>query len=59
MDFVTVPRSGLSNSFIVRPINDLKSSGFLDNLPMKAKREHTDRDLVIVKLFANNYKKIH
>ncbi len=30
-----------SNSFIVRPVNDLKSSGFLDNLSYES-NERTD-----------------
>ncbi len=44
-----------SNSFIVRPVNDLKSNGFLDNYSMKAKREQDDDKLMVIKLFSCNY----
>ena len=44
-----------SNFFIVRPVNDLKSNGFLDNYSMKAKREQVDDKLMVIKLFSCNY----
>ncbi len=33
-----------TNSCTVMPVNDLKSSGFLDNYSMKAKREQIDEE---------------
>jgi hypothetical protein len=36
-------------------VNDLKSSGFLDNYSMKAKRKRVDEELMVIKLFASNY----
>lgn len=49
-------RDLLSNSFIVRPVNDLKSAGFLTNLSYESKKERTViEELVIINLFADNY----
>ncbi len=47
----------LSNCCTVKPVNDLKSNGFLDNYSMKAKREQDNGDLFIIKLFSSNYAK--
>jgi hypothetical protein len=42
-----------SNSCTVRPaVNDMKSSGFLDNYRMKAKGDPDDDKRLIIKLFA-------
>jgi hypothetical protein len=44
-----------SNSCTESPVNDLKSSGFLDNLNTKATKEQIDEQLKIIKLFSINY----
>jgi len=44
-----------SNSFIVRPVNDLKRSGFWIICHRKAKKGHAIDELVIIKLFGSNY----
>jgi hypothetical protein len=36
-------------------VNDLKSSGFLDNYSMKAKREEVDEEMMNINLFAGKY----
>jgi len=40
-----------SNSCTESPVNDLKSSGFLDNLSYERKREQVDEQIKIIKLF--------
>ena len=44
-----------SNCCTVRPVNDLKSSGFLDNPRMKSKKEQVEDKLMVIKLFGSNY----
>jgi hypothetical protein len=44
-----------SNSCTVRPVNDMKSSGFLDNYSMKSKGKPDDDKRLIIKLFAGKY----
>jgi hypothetical protein len=45
-----------SNSCTVRPaVNDMKSSGFLDNYCMKSKGKPDDDKRLIIKLFAGKY----
>ena len=45
----------MPNSCTVRPVNDLKSIGFLDNLSYDAKREQSKEEMMVIKLFASNY----
>ena len=43
------------NSFTVRPVNDLKSNGFLDNLSYESKERTVNGKLMVMNLFRGTY----